>query len=40
MDKQRIQFSPVELILVGMLLISLLLGLLQARRDESRQRRA
>ncbi|HEU5368675.1 MAG TPA: hypothetical protein VFU69_09430 [Ktedonobacterales bacterium] len=40
MNKQRIQFSPVELMLVVMLLASLLLGLLQARRDEARQRRA
>jgi hypothetical protein len=39
MNKSRIQFSPVELILVVVLLASLLLAFLQARRDEIRQRR-
>ncbi len=38
MNKNRIQFSPVELILVVALLASLLLAFLQARRDEIRQR--
>ena len=37
MNKDRIQFSPVELMLVVVLLTSLLLGLLQARRDEARR---
>jgi hypothetical protein len=37
MDK-RIRFSPVELMLVVFLVASLLLGLLQARRDEARHR--
>ncbi len=36
--KSRIQFSPVEVMLVVVLLSSLLLAFLQARRDESRQR--
>lgn len=38
MNKNRIQFSPVELTLVIVLLASLLLAFLQARRDEVRQR--
>ena len=38
MDKERIRLSPVELMLVVLLLASLLLGLLQARRDEARHR--
>jgi hypothetical protein len=38
MNKNRIQFSPVELMLVVVLLTSLLLAFLQARRDEVRQR--
>ena len=37
MNKNRIQFSPVELTLVIVLLASLLLAFLQARRDEVRQ---
>lgn len=38
MNKGRIQLSPVELMLVVVLLASLLLAFLQARRDEMRQR--
>ena len=38
MNKNRIQFSPVELMLVVVLLGSLVLAFLQARRDEMRQR--
>ncbi len=38
MNKGRIRFSPVELILVVFLLASLLLGFLQARREELRRR--
>jgi hypothetical protein len=38
MSKSRLQFSPVELMLVVVLLSSLLLAFLQARRDEARQR--
>ncbi len=40
MNKGRIQFSPVELMLVVVLLVSLLLGFLQARHEENRWRRA
>jgi hypothetical protein len=40
MNKGSIRFSPMELILVVFLLASLVLGLLQARREEAaRQRR-
>ena len=38
MNKNRIQFSPMELMLVAVLLGSLVLAFLQARRDEMRQR--
>ena len=37
MNKGRIQLSPVELMLVVLLIASLLLAFLQARRDETRQ---
>ena len=37
MKNSRIQFSPVEIMLVVVLLMSLLLAFLQARRDEIRQ---
>jgi hypothetical protein len=37
MYKGRIQMSPVELMLVVLLIGSLLLAFLQARRDEMRQ---
>ncbi len=37
MNKGRIQLSPVELMLVVVLLASLLLAFLQARREEVRQ---
>ncbi len=37
MNKGRIQLSPVELMLIVVLVGSLLLAFLQARRDEMRQ---
>jgi hypothetical protein len=42
MNKNRIRFSPVEVVLVVFLLLSLVLGILQARREEAarRQRQA
>jgi hypothetical protein len=41
MNNRRIRFSPVELVLVVFLVFSLLLGFLQARREEiARQQRA
>ncbi|HEY7348968.1 MAG TPA: hypothetical protein VH599_11715 [Ktedonobacterales bacterium] len=38
MNKGRIRFSPVEVMLVVFLVGSLLLGLLQARREEAAKR--
>lgn len=38
MNKNRIRFSPVEVMLVVFLLVSLVLGFLQARREEARRR--
>lgn len=38
MNKNRIRFSPVEVMLVVFLLVSLVLGFLQARREETRRR--
>lgn len=40
MEKRgRIQLSTMEIVLIGALLSSLLLGLLQARQEEQRTRR-
>jgi len=38
MNKYRIRFSPVEVMLVVFLLASLVLGFLQARHEEVRRR--
>lgn len=38
MNKKRIRFSPVEVVLVVFLVFSLLLSILQARREEIARR--
>ncbi|GEM_PF-2428452 len=38
MNKKQIRFSPVEVVLVVFLLLSLVLGILQARREEIARR--
>lgn len=38
MNKKRIRFSLVEVVLVVFLVFSLLLGILQARREENARR--
>ena len=39
MDKKRIRMSPVEIVIVVFLVLSLLLGFLRARREETARRR-